>query len=60
MGNSKRSVHVVLAVAFSVALIYSSFAVTDSFVGRITQLSEGFTVTDTFLILEIHLAAVTG
>ena len=52
MGNSKRSLHVVLAVAFSVALIYSSFAVADSFVERITQLSVGFTVTDTFLILE--------
>lgn len=52
MGNSRRSLHVVLAVAFSVALIFSSFAVTDSFVGRITQLSEGYTVTDTFHILE--------
>ena len=52
MGNSKRSLHVVLAVAFSVGLIYSSFAITDSFVERITQLSEGYTVTDTFLIYE--------
>jgi ABC-type lipoprotein release transport system permease subunit len=52
IGNSKRSLHVVLSVALSVALIYSSFAISDGFIIRITNLSEGFIVTDTYLIFE--------
>jgi putative ABC transport system permease protein len=52
LGNSRRSLHVIYAVAFSVALIYSSFTVAESFVMRVNILTEGYTFTDTFFIVE--------
>ena len=52
LGNSKRSLHVVVAVAFSVAIIASSFTVAESFVMRVNVLSEGYVFTDTFYVVE--------
>ena len=52
MANSKRSLHVVIAVALSVGLIFSSFTVAEGLVSRMTQMTEGYTVTDLFYIIE--------
>ena len=52
MGNSRRSVHVVVAVAFSVAVIYSSFTVADGFFLKAYSMTEGYVSTDLFYVIE--------
>jgi ABC-type lipoprotein release transport system permease subunit len=50
--NSKRSLHVVIAVALCVSIIYSSFVVADGFVRRVESMTGGYTLTNLFFIVD--------
>lgn len=52
LGNSKRSLHVVIAVALAVAIIYSSFTVAKGFIERVEYMSEGYALTDLIYIIK--------
>lgn len=52
IGNSKRSLHIVYAVAFSVMVISSCFAVSNGFFNRVDMITEGYTLTDIFYIID--------
>jgi hypothetical protein len=50
--NSKRSLHVIIAVSLSVSIIYSSFVVADGFVRRVEGMTMGYAVTDLLYVIE--------
>lgn len=52
IGNSRRSLHVVYSVALCVALIFSSFTISDGFMDRMGLVTEGYTVSDVYLLVQ--------
>jgi ABC-type antimicrobial peptide transport system permease subunit len=52
IANSKRSLHVVVAVALSVGLVFSSFTIAEGVMGKMYKMAEGYTVTNLFYVVE--------
>jgi ABC-type lipoprotein release transport system permease subunit len=52
MANSSRSLHIVVAVALSVGLIFSAFTVAEGLVGRMAQMTEGYSLTNIFYVVD--------
>jgi ABC-type lipoprotein release transport system permease subunit len=56
--NSKRSLHIVIAVMLSVSIIYSSFIVADGFVRRVEMMTGGYTVTDLLFVIDEKVSLI--
>jgi ABC-type lipoprotein release transport system permease subunit len=52
LGNSRRSLHVVVISGLSVVIIFFCFSVTGGFLNQITGLIEGYSATDIFVVME--------
>ena len=52
LGNSRRSLHVVVISCLSVVIIFFCFSVTGGFLNQIEGLIEGYSATDIFVVME--------
>ena len=52
LGNSRRSLHVVVISCLSVIIIFFCFSVTGGFLNQIEGLIEGYSATDIFVVME--------
>ena len=52
LGNSRRSLHVVVISSLSIVIIFFCFSVTGGFLNQIEGLIEGYSATDIFVVME--------